>query len=116
MECTYSTEDMKGLVGDYLLRPTSLSKGQKTRLRDGFNSGDNKLINREVGNILSDIRATDSELATRLISFTPHDSCQISLIREVLLETWNTGKLNTKPIPMIGARPSSRLLPSEAMA
>ncbi len=109
-------QDIKNGIEEFLLRPASLSKGKNTRIRDGFDSHNVALTTKVAANVLNDIRAMDAELAEKLKGYTPHDSCQTSLIRDVLLEIRNTGKLNTQPISVIGARPASRLTSSGVMA
>ncbi len=107
---------LKDRIKEFLLRPASLSKGKNTRIRDGFDSQNVTMTTKVAANVLNDIRAMDAELKQKLKDYTPHDSCQTSLIRDVLLEIRNTGELSTQPISVIGALPASRLASSGAMA
>jgi hypothetical protein len=107
---------MQAGTNEYLLRPDVLTNACKKRLCKAFNSRRLDLQNREADKILKEIRHMDQGLADSYAEFFDEESCRRSFIRNALLEMWNAGTLNIKPIPVIGARPSSRLLPSEAMA
>lgn len=109
-------EYLKVRIKEFLLLPASLSKTTKARIRVGFDSHDVVMTTKMAAKILDNISVMEPELAEKLSGYTPHDSCQTSLIREVLLEIWNMGELNTQPISVIGALPASRLASSEAMA
>lgn len=98
---TPTTEQMKARVKDYLGSPDSLSAGQRRRVRKAFEEGDYELSVRESGKIL-DQMCLEPETQKLFNSFTPHRSCQISLIRDVLQEIWQRGKLDTRPIAQIG--------------
>ena len=116
MEQADTLEYLKDRIKEFLLRPASLSKGKNARIRDGFDSQNVAMTTKVAANVLNDIRAMDAELAEKLKGYTPHDSCQTSLIREVLLEIRNAGVLNTQPISVIGALSGSRIVSSEVMA
>ena len=107
---------VKDRIKEFLLLPASLSKKTKAGIRVGFDSHDVVMTTKMAAKILDNISVVEPELAEKLKGYTRHKTCQTSLIRDVLLEIWNMGELNTQPISVIGALPASRLASSGAMA
>ena len=99
-----TTDEVKLEIRTFLARPEALSKVQKKRIQQGFAAQDHEVTVQGAQEVLSVIQALDSELTSALAAFTPHDSCQISLIREALLDEWATGRLATQPIRLAASR------------
>lgn len=95
------TDELRATIKDYLSRPGILSKGQISRISQGFASSDANLTSKEAAHILDDIRLMDAGLAAQLQQYTPHDSCQVSFIRDVLRRVWKRAQYDTHPIPVI---------------
>ena len=115
MKSKISTESAKAGINKYLLLPDVLTNARNKRIREAFNARSLELQNEEAAKILKEIRHMDRDLADDLGEYS-EEACQISLIRDALLQVWKTGELDTKPISVIGAQPASRFVSSVATA
>ena len=115
MKSKISTKSVQAGINEYLLRPDVLTNARNRRIREAFNARSLELQNEEADKILKEIRHMDRELSHDLNEYS-EQACQISLIRDVLLQVWKAGKLDTQPTPVISARPASRLVSSAATA
>lgn len=89
---------MRDRIFAFLLQPDCLSKAQRQSIRAAFDGNDIDQQREVAVTLLEDIRGRDVFLSEDLHTFTPHDSCKVSLIRDVLLSVKSRGQLATQPI------------------
>lgn len=92
---------MRDRIFEFLLRPDCLSKKQRDSIRSAFAAGNSDQERQVAKEILDDIEGMDVFLSDDLAVFTPHESCRISLIRDVLLQVRERGQLATQPVQVV---------------
>ena len=95
------TSDLRERIAEYLLRPGSVSRRRARKLRMYFASNNHAGIERCASRILLGIEWIDWDLTKDLMEFTRYRACRVSLVRDVLVQTWERGKLATQPILVV---------------
>lgn len=95
------TSELRERIAEDLLRPGSVSKRHARKLRKFFADNNHSAINRYASRLLTGIEWRDRELANDLREFTSYRSCRVSLVRDVLFQAWERGKLATQPIEIV---------------
>jgi len=96
-----STDDVRAMIDEYVDRPETLSKEQRKRIREGFEAKNYSATQKEAKEILANISQLDRGLHEALSAHSPHESCQISLIRDELLRRYEAGMLFTRPLKKV---------------